>query len=163
MNYPKVSLIAAIASGNRGLGKDNKLIYKIPEDLERFKKLTTGHVVIMGRNTFESIGRALPNRMNIVVTSKPGLLQGKGVFPVPNLREAFYLAEEKEKREIFVIGGAQIYEQTIGRADKLYLTVVEGNPDADTYFPDYSEFKNILFEKDGEYDNLKYKFLDLER
>lgn len=163
MNYPKISLIAAIASGNRGLGKDNKLIYKIPEDMERFKRLTTGHVVIMGRKTFESIGRALPNRMNIVVTSRPDELKDKGVFAVPSLREAFYLAEDKEPREVFVIGGQKIFEQTIGRADRLYLTVVEGNPDADTYFPDYSEFKNILFEKDGEYDNLKYKFLDLER
>lgn len=163
MNYPKISLIAAIASGNRALGKDNKLIYKIPDDLKRFKELTTGHVVIMGRKTFESIGRALPNRMNIIVTSRPELLKDKGVFPVPNLREAFYVAEDKEKKEIFVIGGANIYEQTIGRANKLYLTIVEGNPDADAYFPDYSDFKIIVFEKEGEYDSLKYKFLDLER
>lgn len=163
MNYPKISLIAAIASGNRALGKDNKLIYQIPEDLERFKKLTTGHVVLMGRKTFESIGRALPNRMNIVVTSHPEELQGKGIFPVLNLREAFYLAEDKEKNEIFVIGGANIYEQTIGRANKLYLTVVEGNPDADAYFPDYSDFRNVVYEKTGEFDILKYKFLDLER
>lgn len=163
MNYPKISLIAAIASGNRALGKDNKLIYKIPADLERFKKLTTGHVVIMGRKTFESIGRALPNRMNIVVTTHPEGLQGRGVFPVINLREAFYLAEEKEKKEIFVIGGANIYEQTIGRANKLYLTIVEGNPDADAYFPDYSDFRNVVFEKPGEYDNMKYEFIDLEK
>lgn len=163
MNYPKISLIAAIASGNRALGKDNKLIYKIPQDLERFKKLTTGHVILMGRKTFESIGRALPNRMNIVVTSRPEELQGKGVFPISNLREAFYLAEDKEKNEIFVIGGANIYKQTIGRANKLYLTVVIGTPDADAYFPDYSDFKNVVYEKEGEFDNLKYKFLDLER
>ncbi len=163
MNYPKISLIAAIASGNRALGRSNKLIYKIPEDQKRFKDLTTGHVVIMGRKTFESIGRALPNRMNIVVTSRPEELAGKGVFPVSNLREAFYTAEEKEKKEIFVIGGAQIYDQTIGRADRLYLTVVEGNPDADAYFPDYSDFKTVVFEKSGEYDSIRYKFLDLEK
>lgn len=163
MNYPKISLIAAIASGNRGLGKDNELIYKIPEDLERFKKLTTGHVVVMGRKTFESIGRALPNRMNIVVTSQPEILKDKGVFAVPNLREAFYLAEDKEPREIFIIGGQKIFEQTIDRATKLYLTIVEGNPDADTYFPDYSEFRTVVFEKTGEYGNIKYKFLDLEK
>lgn len=163
MNYPKISLIAAIASGNRALGKDNQLIYKIPEDMERFKRLTTGHVIIMGRKTFESIGRTLPNRMNIVVTSRPDELGGKGVFAVPNLREAFYLAEDKEPREVFVIGGQKIFEQTIGRADRLYLTVVEGNPDADTYFPDYSEFRTVIFEKEGEYDSMKYKFLDLEK
>lgn len=163
MNNPKISLIAAIASGNRALGKDNKLIYRIPEDQIRFKDLTTGHAIIMGRKTFESIGRALPNRMNIVVTSTPSELSGKGVFPVPNLREAFYLAQEKEKKEIFVIGGAKIYEQTIGRADKLYLTIIEGDPDADTYFPDYSEFKTVVSQQSGEWEDLKYKFVDLER
>lgn len=163
MNYPKISLIAAIASGNRALGKDNDLIYKIPEDLERFKKLTTGHVIIMGRKTFESIGRALPNRMNIVVTSRPEELKDKGIFPVPNLREAFYLAEDKEKKEIFVIGGANIYEQTIGRANKLYLTIVTGNPIADAYFPDYSEFKTVISEQSGVYGGLKYKFILLQR
>ncbi len=163
MNYPKISLIAAIASGNRALGKDNKLIYQIKEDMERFKKLTTGHVIIMGRKTFESIGRALPNRMNIVVTSHPDDLAGKGVFPVLNIREAFYLAEEKEKREIFVIGGAKIYKQTIGRSNKLYLTIVEGNPDADAYFPDYSDFKTVVLEQGRESEGLKYKFVDIER
>lgn len=163
MNYPKISLIAAIASGNRALGKDNKLLYRIPKDLERFKKLTTGHVVIMGRKTFESIGRALPNRMNVVVTTHPDELKDKGVFPVSNIREAFYLAEDREKKEIFVIGGANIYEQTIGRADKLYLTIVEGNPPADAYFPDYSDFKTVVLEKFGEYDNINYRFVDLEK
>lgn len=163
MNYPKISLIAAIASDNRALGKDNKLIYQIKEDMQRFKELTTGHVIIMGRRTFESIGRALPNRMNIVVTSHPDDLKALGVFPVLNLREAFYLAEEKETKEVFVIGGAQIYEQTIGRANKLYLTIVEGNPQADTYFPDYSDFKNVVNEEEGESEGLKYKFLDLEK
>lgn len=163
MNNPKISLIAAIASGNRALGKDNQLIYKIPEDLKRFKDLTTGHVIIMGRKTFESIGRALPNRMNIVVTSTPSEFSDKGVFPVPNVREAFYLAQEKEKKEIFVIGGAKIFEQVMGRADKLYLTIIEDNPPADTYFPDYSDFKNVTFQKDGQFDNLKYKFIDLEK
>lgn len=164
MNNPKISIIAAIASGNRALGKNNKLIYKIHEDLERFKKLTSGHVVIMGRKTFESIGRPLPNRMNIVVTSEPSKLEGRGVFAVNSLREAFYLADEREKKEVFVIGGAQIYEQAMWRADKLYLTIVEDNPkDADTFFPDYAEFKKVVFEKEGKFASLKYKFLDLER
>ncbi len=155
MNNPKISLIAAIASKNRAIGKDNKLIYKIPEDMKRFKELTTGHVVIMGRKTFESIGKALPNRMNIVVTSEPSKLAGKGVFAVNSLRDAFYLADEKEKREVFVIGGAQIYKQAMWRVNKLYLTIVDDNPKgADTFFPDYSEFKHVVFEKEDKYGNL---------
>jgi len=163
MIYPKISLIAAIASENRALGKDNQLIYKIPEDQKRFRELTTGHVIIMGRKTFESIGRPLPNRMNIVVTSHPEDLKGKGVFVAGNIKEALDMAEEKEKREIFIIGGGKIYEETIWRADKLYLTIVYDNPDADTYFPDYSEFKTIIFEKEGQSGNLRYKFVDLEK
>lgn len=163
MIYPKISLIAAIASGNRALGKDNKLIYKIPEDMQRFKQLTTGHAVIMGRKTFESIGRPLPNRLNIVVTTHPEDLKEKGVFTAGNIKEALDLAEEKEKREIFIIGGGKIFEEAIWRADKLYLTIVYDNPDADTYFPDYSQFRTVVFEKEGQSGNLKYKFVDLER
>lgn len=163
MIYPKISLIAAIASGNRGLGKDNKLLYKIPEDQKRFKDLTTGHVVIMGRKTFESIGRALPNRMNIIITSTPEKLRDQGVFAVASVKEALDLAEEKERKEIFIMGGAQVYDQTIWRAARLYLTIIEDNPVADAYFPDYSDFKKVVFEKDGEFDNLKYKFVDLEK
>jgi len=156
----KISLIAAIASGNRALGKDNKLIYKIPEDLKRFKDLTKGHVVIMGRKTFESIGYSLPNRLNIIITRDKNYSQ-KGITVVHSLDEA--LKQVQSDDEVFIIGGGQIYQEAIGMADKLYLTVVEGSPAADTFFPDYSEFKKVVFEETHESGGLKYKFLELER
>lgn len=157
-----ISMIAAIASENRALGKDNELIYKIPEDLKRFKKITSGHIVIIGRKTFESIGKALPNRINIVITSNPNF-SAENVVVAHSLEEALRLAELKEEKEIFIIGGGLIYKEAIKKVDRLYLTIVEGNPDADTYFPDYSDFKKIVFEESHESDGLKYKFLDLER
>ncbi len=158
----QISMIAAIASENRALGRDNELIYKIPEDLKRFKELTSGHVVIMGRKTFESIGKALPNRINIVITHDPNF-SAENVVVAHSLDEALRLAELKEEKEVFVIGGGMLYKEAIEKADKLYLTIVEGSPDADTYFPDYSEFKKKVFEESHEEDGLKYKFLDLER
>lgn len=158
----KISMVAAIASGNRAIGKNNKLIFHIPEDLKRFKELTSGHVVIMGRKTFESIGRPLPNRINTVITRNPAFYEDN-VVVAHSLNEALRLAELKGESEAFIIGGGQIYEEAIGKADKLYLTVVEGSPDADTYFPDYSDFKKVVFEEEHEENGLKYKFLDLER
>lgn len=162
MNNPKISLIAAIASGNRALGKDNDLIYKIPEDLKRFKELTSNHAIIMGRKTFESIGRPLPDRTNIIVTRDPSFTQG-GCIVTHSLNKALEVAKEKESEEIFIIGGGQIYQEVINVADRLYLTVVEGSPGADTFFPDYSDFKKVVSEKAKEFESLKYKFLDLER
>lgn len=159
----KVNIIAAIASGNRALGKDNKLIYKIHEDLQRFRKLTSGHPIIMGRKTFESIGKPLPNRTNIVVTRDENY-NVEGVIVVHSLEEALRAAQGKAgDSEIFVIGGGQIYQEAIEMADKLYLTVVEGNPDADTFFPDYSMFTKVVNEEHRESDGQKYTFLDLER
>lgn len=158
----KISMIAAIASGNRALGKNNELIYKISEDLKRFKKITSDHIVIMGRKTFESIGKALPNRINIVITHDPNF-STENIVVAHSLDEALRLAELKEEKEVFIIGGGIVYKEAIGKADKLYLTIVEGSPDADTFFPDYSDFKKVVFEEEHEEDGLKYKFLDLER
>lgn len=159
---PKISLIAAVASGNRALGKDNRLIYHIPEDLKRFRQLTSGHAIIMGRKTFESIGHPLPNRTNIIITHDPEYFV-EDIIVVHSLDEALKVAKEKKQNEIFIIGGGQIYQESISIADKLYLTIVEGNPDADTFFPDYSEFKKIVFEEQKESDGYKYKFLVLEK
>lgn len=158
----KISMIAAIASGNRALGKNNELIYHIHEDLQRFKKITSNHIVIMGRKTFESIGKPLPNRINIVITRNPAFYEDNVVI-AHSLDEALRLAELKGEKEVFIIGGGQIYEEAIGKADKLYLTIVEGSPDADTFFPDYSDFKKIIFEESHESEGLKYKYLDLEK
>ena len=157
----KVSLISAIAKNN-ALGKDNKLIVRISADMKRFKALTSGHAIIMGRKTFESIGRPLPNRTNIVVTRDKGF-KADGCEVVHSVEEAVEVAKKVEDIEIFIIGGGQIYKQSITFADKLYLTIVEGEPEADTYFPDYAEFKKIILEESHETDGLKYKFLELEK
>lgn len=159
-----ISLIAAIAT-NRALGKGNKLIYAIPDDLKRFKKITSGHPIIMGRKTFESIGRPLPNRTNIIVTSDKGYVISDKLAKIANsIEDAIEQAKNSPgSEEIFIIGGGQIFEQSINIADKLYLTIIEDNPEADVFFPDYSEFKKVVFEESHEYNGLKYKFLDLEK
>lgn len=165
----RISLIAAL-SENRAIGKDNKLIWHIPDDLKRFKEITSGHPVIMGRKTFESIGRILPNRLNIVVSRDPSfagchpvkLKPKEELVVVQSLEEAIDVAK-KESLEIFIIGGGQIFEQAIKIADKLYLTVIEGNFEGDAFFPDYSDFKKISESKTLEYKGLKYKFVELEK
>lgn len=170
MNKPRISIIAAIASGNRALGKNGDLIYKIPEDLKRFKEITSGHPIIMGRKTFESIGRILPNRINIIITRDLKYSQ-EGAVVVHSLDEALRLAREQEilnqvqndNREIFIIGGGQIYKEALPKTDRLYLTIVEGNPEADTFFPDYSEFKKVREGIDSVSNGLKYRYLTLER
>jgi len=160
-NYKKmkISLIACIGK-NRGLGLNNELLYKIPEDLKRFREVTKGHAVIMGSKTFESIGRPLPARTNIIVTKKPGY-QAPGCIVVNSIDDAFSRARDVEQSEIFVIGGAQIYAQTIEKADKLYLTLVDGEKPADAFFPPYDEFKKITARSGGDFNGLKYSFLEL--
>lgn len=163
MSKPRVNLIAAL-SENNALGKDNKLIFKIPEDLKRFKEITSGHPIIMGRKTYESIGYPLPNRTNIIVTRDKSY-KAEGCEVVHSLNEAIEVAKRNPPvgGEIFVIGGGQIYKEAIGIADKLYLTIVEGKYDADTFFPDYSDFKKVIHSESHESAGYKYKFLDLEK
>lgn len=163
MHNPKISLIASVGK-NRELGRGNELLFKIPEDMKMFREKTTGHVVIMGRKTFESIGRALPNRTNIVVSRDTGLQLPEGVILADSIEKALELAKEVEEKEIFVIGGAQIYEQALPYADKLYLTVVNKTvSDADAFFPNYSDFKTVLFERPSRDQNYSYTFVDLTR
>lgn len=161
MRNPCISIIAVIGS-NRELGKDNKLLWYIPEDMKRFKDLTRNHPVIMGRTTFESIGKKLANRLNIIVSHNKDY-KAEGCTVVNSLDEAIEVAKANETKEFFVIGGGQIYAQAIDLADKLYLTVVEGDFDADTYFPDYSAFKKVISQKEGEDKNYKYTFYDLSK
>lgn len=142
-----ISIICIIAK-NRAIGLKNKLLYDIPEDMKHFKETTTGHVVIMGENTFHSMAdRPLPNRVNIILTLNQQ-------FSAPNclvahsMEESIELGKAQNKGEIFFIGGGQIYRQALLLADKLYLTVVDDEPkQADTFFPDYAEFKKIVSEK----------------
>jgi len=157
-----ISIIAAIGK-NRELGRDNKLLWHIPEDMKRFKTLTNNSVVIMGRKTYESLPakfRPLPNRENIIITRDKNYKQERAIICF-SMEEAIKKAQEFNK-EVFVIGGAQIYNIGIKYADKLYLTLVDvEHLDADAFFPDYSEFKKIIVEKEGEKTNPKYRFVEL--
>ncbi|MFH1833347.1 MAG: dihydrofolate reductase [Candidatus Levyibacteriota bacterium] len=171
----KISIIVAI-SKDRGIGNDNKLLWQIPEDMKRFREKTCGHTIIMGRKTFESIGHPLPNRTNIVISRDSSFARRRlaKLKITSSLDEALKMASESRempkqvwhdnKKEIFIIGGGQIYQQAIGLTDKLYLTIVDAVKDADTFFPEYeSIFKKIVFEKEGKWEGHKYKFLELER
>jgi len=152
----------------RGIGKNNQLLFKISQDLQRFKNLTTGHPVIMGRKTYESIGRLLPNRTNIVISRKTSL-ERRGLARlkfVHSLDGAIELAKTSEgSEEVFIIGGGQIFAQAIEKnlVDKLYLTIVEGNYDADTFFPEYEGKFKIVNEEKGEEGGYKFRFVDLAR
>ena len=133
-----ITIIAAVAR-NRAIGFENKLLYWLPNDLKRFKALTTGHTIIMGRNTFESLPKgALPNRRNVVLSRTTKELPGCEVFPT--LEEALQSCRSDE--DIYIIGGARVYGQAIRFADRLCLTEIDDTPkDADVFFPDYSDWK----------------------
>lgn len=142
MQRPVISAIAAIGR-NRELGKSGKLIWRIPEDMRRFKEITTGHPVIMGRKTYESIGKPLPNRVNIVITRNADY-DAEGCIVVQTIEDAIAQAKKHDSEEIFIIGGGQIYEHAMRLTDKLYLTIVDAeSSDADAYFPHYDDFKLI--------------------
>ena len=140
-----VSIIVAIAENN-AIGKDNKLLWNLPTDLKHFKTITSGHTVIMGRKTFDSMGKPLPNRRNIVVTRKEDLLI-MGAEVTNTLEHALALCAHED--EVFIIGGAQIYAQALTLTDKIYLTVVHKNYDADTFFPelDHTEWTVVDSER----------------
>jgi len=127
-----ITIIAAIGNKN-ALGKDNQLLWKLPKDLKHFKTLTENHPVVMGRKTFESIGKPLPNRTNIVVSRKENWFQ-EGILIVSTLKEALKFAK-KINEDFFVIGGGEIYKQTMDVADRLEITQVNGDFEADTFFP----------------------------
>ncbi len=131
---PMLSIIACISKGNRAIGYNNQLLYHIKEDMVRFKELTIGHTIIMGRKTYESLPHgALPKRRNLVVSKT--LREIPGCEVVSSIEEAW----KAEGEEIFVIGGESIYRQAIPLADKLYLTIVDNEPQqADTFFPSFN-------------------------
>lgn len=135
-----VNIIAAVAR-NRAIGYQNKLLYWLPDDMRRFRQLTTGHTILMGRRTFESLPKgALPHRRNCVLTRTITVLPGCECFPD---WESF-IATCHEDEDIFIIGGASIYSQLIEKADRLCLTEVDDTPeDADAFFPNYDNWKEI--------------------
>ena len=157
-----VSIIVAVAE-NGVIGDKNSLLWSIKEDMRRFRSTTTGHPVVMGRKTFESIGRPLPKRTNVVVTRGDNTFEGCKV--VHSLEEAVAMFPKEE--EVFIIGGAQIYKQAMPLADRLYLTIVHRNYEGDTSFPeiDYSQWRETSrekFDRGEEYDGA-FTFIDFER
>jgi dihydrofolate reductase len=165
-NNMKISIISAIDK-NRGIGKDNKLLIHFPEDLKHFKEITSGNPVIMGETTYLSMGKPLPNRDNIVLTLDPEL-KIEGCLMARSIDESIEIAKEKCKEkscnEIFIIGGASIYKQFIDKADKLYLTLIDKEFEADTFFPEYEDkFTKLVKEEIFETDKLNYKFIELEK
>lgn len=162
MAHPRISMISAIAKNNRAIGKNNALLWHIPEDFEHFKTLTSGHAIIMGENTYKSIGKALPNRTNIVMTLTLDFAPADCVV-VRSIDEALEKARSIEQEEIFICGGASIYRQMITYADRLYLTLVEGDFDADTFFPEYTDFTKIVSEKKVDNGKFQFTFVTLEK
>ena len=128
-----VSLVAAM-SENRVIGKEGGLPWRLPRDLQHFKRLTIDHTVIMGRKTFAEVKRPLANRRNVVITRNPEF-RPHGVTVVPSLEEALALGATED--EVFVIGGGEIYRLALPRADRIYLTVVHAVVEGDTYFPEF--------------------------
>lgn len=154
-----LSIIACISQTNRAIGYQNRLLYHIKSDLTRFRELTTGHTIIMGRKTYESLPNgALPHRRNIVVSRRMKEMEGCEVYP--NL-EAALKAAEGEFGETFIIGGESIYRQSLPAARKLYLTVVDATPQqADAFFPEINPKEWKLIEKEMRNENgLSFSFL----
>ena len=154
-----ISIIAAVAR-NRAIGYENKLIYWLPNDLKRFKALTTGHTIIMGRNTFLSLPKgALPNRRNIVLTRSQKTFPGCDVYA--SLEDA--LAHCDKDEDVYIIGGASVYRQALPLADRLCLTEINDTPEkADTFFPPYDDWKEVSredHEKDERHE-YAYSFVD---
>lgn len=154
-----ITIIAAVAK-NRAIGYENKLIYWLPNDLKRFKALTTGHTIVMGRNTFLSLPKgALPNRRNIVLSRNTKELPGCDVYT--SLEEA--LSHCTPDEDIYIIGGASVYRQALKMADRLCLTEVNDTPEkADTFFPPYDDWKEERREDHpiDERHEYEYSFVD---
>ena len=159
-----LNIIACISKKHRAIGYQNRLLHAIPSDMTRFRMLTTGHTIIMGRKTFESLPNgALPNRHNIVISKTREQIAGCEVFG--SLEEALEARKEAAEDECFIIGGASIYEQALPFADKLYLTIVEKEPEhADTFFPEINPAEWEVTEKEMRNENgLPFTFLTLYR
>lgn len=163
----KISMIAAMGK-NRVIGLDNKMPWHLPADLQWFKKVTLGCPIIMGRKTYESIGRPLPGRLNIIL-SRNDQLNIEGCSVVNSLDDALTLAKEADntKEEIFITGGAHLYNKFLSTTDRLYLTLIDEEFDGDTFFPDYSELNwETVSEVSNQADDKNpypYTFVTLDR
>lgn len=140
-----LTLIAA-TSTNHALGKDNQLVWHLPDDFKRFKTLTSGHHIIMGRKTFESFPKPLPNRTHVIITRQKNYEAPEGCIVVSSLEKAIEICPKND--EVFIIGGGEIYKQSIDVADKVELTRVHTEVEADTFFPKIDSNKwQLIFEE----------------
>ncbi|MEK7582988.1 MAG: dihydrofolate reductase [Patescibacteria group bacterium] len=158
-----ISLIAALGA-NRVIGDHNRLPWNLPADLKHFKEITSGHPIIMGRKTYDSIGRPLPQRRNMVITRQADLVI-PGCEVVSSLEDALRLVQEEQ--EVFIIGGAQIFEQALPLANRMYLTLIEKDFPGDAHFPSYEAAQwrvteEKKFPADAE-NPFEYSFVTLER
>lgn len=157
-----VTIVVAIAE-NYAIGKNNRLLWHMPADLRHFKQITTGHTVIMGRKTYDSVGKPLPNRRNIIVTRQDITIEGCQV--VKSIDDALVLCQSEQ--EVFIVGGAEIYKMAMSKTDRIYLTIIHHSFDADTVFPeiDYTEWREAAREdhQPDEKNKFPYSFITLER
>ncbi|MEP2668486.1 MAG: dihydrofolate reductase [Cyclobacteriaceae bacterium] len=156
-----ISLIAAVAQ-NRVIGKENDLPWRLPDDMKYFMQTTSGHHVLMGRKNYDSLPnkfKPLPNRTNIVVTRQNNF-NASGCTVVSSIEKGIDLALENNETELFVIGGAQIYKQSLERADYLYLTEINAEIEGDTYFPNFepNDWEEVSRKHHGTDDRHRYSF-----
>ncbi len=159
-----ISIIVAVAKNNV-IGYKNRLPWHIPEDLERFKKITTGHCILMGQKTYESIGRPLPNRKNIVLSDNMQF-NPKGCITANSIDDAIKIAHNSKEKELMVIGGASVYLQLLPLTNRIYLTRIDKKIKGDTYFPVISNKKWQVIKRRHQKDNKSkyiYEFQILER
>lgn len=150
-----ITMIAAVGENNE-LGKDNDLLWHLPDDFKRFKQLTTGHHIIMGRKTFETFPKPLPNRIHIVITRNKNYKK-EGAVVVHNMKEALRIAKDDDQP--YIIGGGEIYKMGLPLSDKIELTRVKGTfEDADTFFPNFSELEWQLMETTEHVKDEKHKY-----
>ncbi|MFC3414390.1 dihydrofolate reductase [Algoriphagus hitonicola] len=162
----KLIIIAARAKNNI-IGKENDLLWRLPADFKRFKSITSGHYILMGRKTYLSLGKPLPNRTHLVITRDPGFEVPEGHYTFQNFEDAFRFCNKLNVDKLFIIGGGEIYKQTLPLADELILTEVEAELEGDTYFPDFDpEDWKITFEEyhpADEKHRYAFRFVDYER
>lgn len=156
-----ISIIAAVAKNNV-IGNNNKLPWHLPADLKHFKVITLGHTIVMGQNTYESIGKPLPGRLNIVLSFDPNY-KAPGALVVNNLENAIKKAKETGEEELFIIGGASVFKQTIDLADKLYITYINKIFKGDTFFPEINKQDWKLEKKETFNNPFSYEFKEYLR
>lgn len=160
-----ISLVVA-AANNNAIGKEGKMPWHLPNDLKHFKNITWGMPVVMGRKTFESLGKPLPGRKNIVITRQKEW-EADGSVKAANIKDALFIAQQADANEIMVIGGGEIFKALLSRAEKIYMTRVEAAPEADTFFPEIDPEKwHLMSQQNYEADEknaYNYSFQTWER